>query len=535
MKKIWMLAAFMIFASGVSAGTGAGSITGQARYYDEVLVTYKQQFSADDISTFTQKHIVKSTDRQSLIREIETFYNLTAARTYLTPAPFSCYKIPDISKMAEMTAALKNESIISAAQPNYKLYALAYNYIPLSGGPNDTYYQNKDQWGFWQVRADKVYISGLISTGSTYKVIVAVVDTGILSTHVDLSGTTVNGHNVLNPSAHPVDDNGHGTHVSSVIAANTDNGMGIAGAACNKVLIMPIKALDSTGSGSDADIYTAVVWAADNGANVINLSLGGADADAVLQEAVNYAYVNGCVVVAAAGNDSKKAYYPAAYSNVISVAATDITSDVYGNTMDTFATFSNYGKIDVSAPGVDIAGCDNTGGYSTMNGTSFSAPFVSALAGLIKLKYPSLNPDGIRDVITRSCDDAGSSGYDDKFGWGRINFYRALNKDYNTVSGGNSIKTFNWPNPFSPNKDMLTNITFLPQEASNVTVSIYDGGGTLVWKSDIAASDVTANVYNTVKWDGMNLDGKYVANGTYFFIVKGKSGRYGKNKISVLY
>ena len=553
MKRTAALLFLTLFFAVTASASDVRKFPDQDRYYDEVLVTYKASASQDDLKSFSQKHSVRAADMGSAIKLVESIYGFKRARTYLPASlPFTCYKIGDITRMDEIVSALKNEPVISSARPNYKrrtLYTGTYAKYP---GPNDPYYQTYQQWYFWQVRADKAREAGLLDMAPLRNVIAAVIDTGILlqpSVHEDLSGLTVNGYNVLSPASQPNDDDtdGHGTHVAGVMAANTDNTKGMAGAAyCNatwtaKVLIMPVKALDSTGTGADSDIYTGVVWAADNGADVINLSLGGPDMDSVLQQAMNYAYTKGCVIVAAAGNNSTSVFYPAAYSNVISVSATDMTMDAGGNTHDTFADFSNFGKVEVSAPGVDILSCSNDypyfsnpAKYSFLDGTSFSSPIVSGLAALLKLKNPSASPDDIRYTIINSADDAGAPGFDSRFGWGRVNFYRALTGDYNTITDS-TIKTYNWPNPFSPDKDMRTNINFLPGVSEDFTLYIYDGGGSLVWKKDVPAASIKTGLYNTVKWDGMNGAGQKAGTGTYFYIIKAKSGKYGKNKITVLY
>jgi subtilisin family serine protease len=534
-------------AAACHAKKTARVIPGISEYSDEVLVTFKDTFTDDDISSFSSKHITKAVDRKSVINEIESYYGLKKTRLYLPVRSFTCYRISDISRMGDVVAALRGESVVQGAFPNYKRHALYMgSYTPYTF-PNDPYYKGQEQWGVWQVRADKAYNAGLINMFPPRQVIVAVVDTGLLLSpiiHEDMVGMTINGYNVITPTSQPNDDevDGHGTHVAGVIAANTDNSKGIMGSAyCNvswtaKVLIMPVKVLDSQGDGYDSDIYTGIQWAVDNGANVINLSLGGTDPDSVLQNAVNYAYTNGVVVVAAAGNNSTSVFYPAAYSTVISVSATDMDVDIHGNTIDTFASFSNFGKVECSAPGVDILSCDNNGpaNYSYLDGTSFSSPHVAGLAALLKLQDGTMTPDDIRQKILNTCDDAGQAGFDRQFGWGRVNFYRALTGDYNVISS-DVFKTYNWPNPFSPNKDVLTTIDYLPSVSSDITVSIYDGGGGLVWKTQVPAASVKANTYNTLKWDGYNSDGKRVSNGTYFYVVKSSGGAYGKNKICVVY
>ncbi|MCX8093031.1 MAG: S8 family serine peptidase, partial [Candidatus Goldbacteria bacterium] len=374
--------------------------------------------------------------------------------------------------------------------------------------------------------------------GKNKTVIVAVLDTGIRTTHNDLRGLTITGYNALNPALPPDDDSsdgGHGTHVAGIISAETNNNsiipFSMAGAAYThsswtaKVLLMPIKVLASNGDGYDSDVYVGVKWAVDHGAKVINYSFGSYDPSPVLQNAINYASLRGCVNVAAAGNDSINAYYPASYSNVISVASCD-ENDIRSN-------FSNYGKIDVTAPGEEILSTGNLSDndYSEISGTSFAAPFVSALAALLLLKYDTLDPVAIRRLIEQTADDIGASGYDKYTGWGRINFVRAFNQNFNPIS--EIINTYNWPNPFSPEMDLFTNITFTTNEPTDVTVIIYDAAGDIVWKKEISLSDVNIG-QNFISWDGKNQNGKMVGSGTYFYVLKTKKS-IGRNKIVVLH
>lgn len=218
------------------------------------------------------------------------------------------------------------------------------------------------------------------STTGDSRVIVAVVDSGVQSGHPDL-GTLTAGYDFVNSDNNPADDNGHGTSVAGVIAAQGNNGIGIAGV-CWKCRIMPVKVLDATGEGADSWVASGITWAVDHGADVINMSLGGTSTSQTLAEAVSYALGKGVVVVAAAGNDGEDATlgttpnYPAAYSGVISVGAVDASNSRY--------PWSNHGSwVQVDAPGLT-----NTTGLSSsyvgFEGTSAASPFVAGLAGLAR-------------------------------------------------------------------------------------------------------------------------------------------------------
>lgn len=280
--------------------------------------------------------------------------------------------------------------------------------------PNDMFYSS-NQWNLPMISADKAWE---ITTGDPH-VTIAVVDTGVDLNHPEFKGQLVQGRNMLNTSAPPQDDNGHGTHVAGVIAARTNNLEGIAGIDWAGK-IMPIKAMDADGSGSVLDIADGIVWAADHGAMVINLSLGEyADSD-YLHEAIRHAYQKGAVLVAAMGNDGiSDPSYPAAYQEVIGVAANDEQNET--------ATFSNYGAhTSVSAPGVAIASTYPDNRYAALSGTSMASPHVAGVAALIRSINPDLTPDQVRSLLEQTADDLGPEGHDEYYGYGMINVGRAI-------------------------------------------------------------------------------------------------------------
>jgi subtilisin family serine protease len=212
-----------------------------------------------------------------------------------------------------------------------------------------------------------------ITRGSP-SVIVAVADTGVDPNQPDLRGALVPGANFVDPGAAPRDDHGHGTAVAAIIGARTENRQGIAGI-CWLCSVMPIKVLDKNGSGDDSEIGAGIVWAADHGARVINLSLGGPGDSPELAAAIAYATAKGAIVIAAAGNGSTDAqFFPAADPNALSVAGTTTTDHAY--------SWSNFGSwVDVAAPGCNVAPILG-GGYGTFCGTSSATPLVAGLAAL---------------------------------------------------------------------------------------------------------------------------------------------------------
>jgi subtilisin family serine protease len=235
------------------------------------------------------------------------------------------------------------------------------------------------------------------TTGSG--IVVAVVDTGVDATHEDLSGAVLPGYNFVAGNTDTDDDYGHGTEVAGVIAGRGNNGLGIAGI-CWSCKILPVKVLDSSGVGYDSDIANGVEWAADHGAQVINLSIGGPSPDPFLQTAIEYAIGKGALVVIAAGNSGASdptacgygecggypAYYASGLAGAISVGAVDST--------DTLYPWSNYGSwVETAAPGCAVS-TTMTGGYTggMVCGTSFSTPEVAGDAALALSLDPSLTP-----------------------------------------------------------------------------------------------------------------------------------------------
>lgn len=233
----------------------------------------------------------------------------------------------------------------------------------------------------------------------------------------------------------PKDENGHGTHVSGIIGAAGNNSAGITGVAGypdGAVNTMSLRALNTDGSGWTSDVADAVYYAADNGADIINMSLGGGGYSAAFQDAINYAYGKGVAVVAAAGNNGDTTMnYPAGYNNVIGVGATD--------NQDQIAWFSNYNSsVDVAAPGVNIYStmptylCNFSEVYGDslnfeyLSGTSMATPMTAGLAALIRSVNPAATPDQIQQYIQNGADDKGVPGRDDYYGYGRINARASL-------------------------------------------------------------------------------------------------------------
>jgi thermitase len=261
------------------------------------------------------------------------------------------------------------------------------------------------------------------TTGSP-AVIVAVVDSGIQLDHPEFAGRLAPGYDFVNEDDQPEDETGHGTHVAGIIAAGMDDGNGVAGV-CPHCRLMPVKVLNSANRGSWADVAAGVLYAADHGARIINLSLGAPDYIQTLAEAIAYARSKGIIVVASSGNyGSIKPFYPAMLDTVIAVGAT--------TAQDVRWDRSNYGPhLDLVAPGDLIYSTffqpDNSDqGHTYLSGTSMAAPFVSGLVGLLVSLHPTLTDAEVWQALMAGADDLGAPGYDIEYGYGRINAYRSL-------------------------------------------------------------------------------------------------------------
>jgi thermitase len=291
--------------------------------------------------------------------------------------------------------------------------------------PNDALYA-KYQWNLPKIETE---LGWSFSRGAK-EVVVAVVDTGVDLTHPDLNGSLVQGYNVIDPQKAPDDDVGHGTHVSGVIAAVTNNGEGVAGMTWfNKV--MPVKVLDANGTGSTYSVAQGIIWAVDHGAKVINMSLGNYAESSFLHDAIQYAFNHDVVLIAASGNDNTDTpSYPAAYPEVFAVAATDANNAK--------ASFSNYGShIAVAAPGESIASTYPHHQYAALSGTSMASPHVAALAALIRSVNPQLRNTEVMDVMRTTAQDLGTQGRDDDFGYGLIDVVEAVKAASTASSAAN--------------------------------------------------------------------------------------------------
>lgn len=328
--------------------------------------------------------------------------------------------------LVEMLARIRQNAKVEAAEP---LMRFKTSFVP-----NDPAYES--QWNLKLINMPKAW-----DRTKGKGVVVAVLDTGVAyEDHddfrqvPDLRGTKfVEGYDFVNKDRHANDDHGHGTHVAGTIAQATNNGEGVAGVAF-EAAIMPIKVLDHFGGGTSADIADAIRWAADHGANVINMSLGGGGRSVVMEKAVEYARKKGVVVVCAAGNGGRGVVeYPAAYPGSVAVAAVGPGSQR--------APYSSWGKeLDVAAPGGDKSQGEAAGVvqntidpqdvsravYASYQGTSMATPHVAGVAALL-FAAGAKNPDQVEKALFLSAHPPkGATGWTDQYGHGLIDAEAAL-------------------------------------------------------------------------------------------------------------
>ncbi|MFH0886531.1 MAG: S8 family serine peptidase [bacterium] len=446
-------------------------------------------------------------------------------------------KLPPGLSIEQAILKYKNDPQVLVAEPNY--------INEIAREPSDPRYLDGTQWALNQsgdkdIDAPEAWD---VTVGSS-SVVIAIVDTGVDWHHEDLAANIwsnpgeiagngidddgngyiddVRGWDFVNvdqpgssppgvgedgytPDNDPVDYHGHGTHVAGISAAVTNNSIGVAGVTWNSK-IMPVrsgyKGIDGGGWLENDDSAAAIQYAADNGANVINLSWGSNASSALIQIAVNYAIASGTVIVAAAGNsDNQLSYYPAAYTDVVAVAAT--------NTTDTKASWSNYGSwIDICAPGLSIYSTKIGNNYGLNSGTSMASPVVSGVAALIFSQNLGLTTTEVISRLKSTADniDALNPGYEGLLGTGRVNAFRAVGAPTITI------------NHF-PQNTLNTTTVIISGEATdagssitNVSIRINSGAWALA---------TILGAGSTVSW---SYNAGELADGTYMVEVRAVNG-----------
>lgn len=316
-------------------------------------------------------------------------------------------------------AYLETQPNVLYAEPNYFVYA------------DDTYPSDPSfslQYGLTNIRAPQGWDW---ATGAGW-VTIAILDSGVDYLHSDLAGKVLPGFDFVNGDSDAMDDNGHGTHVAGIAAAATNNGVGISGASWG-ANILPVKVLNASGNGTYVNVANGIIWATDHGAQVINMSLGGASPSIVLEDAVNYACTRGVVLVGSTGNSGGSlVLYPAHYAPVIAVAATDAGNNI--------APFSNFGnQVDLAAPGDQIYSLYPGGGYGYRSGTSMSAPYVSGLAAILIGLPGNYNAGWVENQMETTALDLGAPGWDPYYGFGLIQMDVAIQVAYPTPTATPTI------------------------------------------------------------------------------------------------
>ncbi len=311
--------------------------------------------------------------------------------------------------------------------------------------PNDTYYP--EQWAhnnYGQAGPGNVGVPDCdtdteeawdITTGSN-EITIAILDTGVNGNHSEFAGKMVAGWDFINNDDNASDDFGHGTSCAGIAAAIGNNNSGVAGVSWES-LIMPVKILDSNGSGNDTQIANGVIFATDNGARIISMSLGGGSYVSYFDNAITYAVDNGTVVFAASGNDnSSQVSYPSLYEDCISVGALSPCNERKNPLSCDGESWwgSNYGDgLDFMAPGVLIYTTTMSGGYiSNFNGTSSACPHAAGIGALVLSVTPGMSPQQVRSVMQLTADDLYNAGWDAETGYGRLNAFQAVSYSIST-------------------------------------------------------------------------------------------------------
>ncbi|MCX7798929.1 MAG: Ig-like domain-containing protein [Fimbriimonadales bacterium] len=310
--------------------------------------------------------------------------------------------VPRGANEAAFARQLSRTPGVLLAEPDYL--------FELQATPNDPEFPR--QWHLAKVEAPAAWDYG---KGSA-TVVLAVIDSGVDPNHPDLKTKLLDGWNTMANNANWADDNGHGTAVAGTAAAVTDNALGVAGMAWN-CRILPVKATGSDGVATSSTLYNGLVWAADRGAKVANLSFK-ATANSFVSMGMQYFASKGGVVTVSAGNDAARATTPD-NPYCLTVAAT--------NASDQKTSWSAFGtNLDLAAPGDGVLTTNRGGGYGFWAGTSFSAPLVAGAAALVMAANPSLTPAQVAAILKDSADDMGNPGWDETFGAGRLNARKAL-------------------------------------------------------------------------------------------------------------
>ena len=388
--------------------------TAESQDLSDLIVVTDEDGNSMDISELDESQYdgflykLEDSTTKADVREMEqAIGDLNADQEVEEVISSELYAADSVETISEVVDSEKIEYI----EPNYVFHAFDV--------PDDPDYEEYN-WQLVNTKVPDVWDMGVFGDGA----VVAVLDSGVNIDHPDLKQESfVKGYDAFTGKTGTDNVNdwcGHGTSVTGIIAATRNNGIGFTGAMPN-AKIMPVRVLNSNGSGSLATIVSGIEHAVKNNADVINMSFGGPNAGALsLKTACETAFNSGTILVSASGNEASSHYggpvnYPAGFDCVISVASVDSNN--------TRASTSNYNnKVMVAAPGDNVRLITKDGKYECNSGTSFAAPQVSALAAMVKSYNPSFRPSKFMDVLKITSEDLGSPGYDVEYGYGLINF-----------------------------------------------------------------------------------------------------------------
>lgn len=394
---------------------------------------------------------------------------------------------------------------------------------------SDSYYTYQ-----WAMPAIKIPEAWEFTKGSN-DVFVAVIDSGIYRNQPDLINIDIrNGWDYIFNEYCDWDSTGHGTNVIGIIGAETNNVEGIAGVNWN-VAIIPLRVADSSGAIYNSDTIEAIYDAAYLECDVINLSLGGPSYSSAEASAINYAISKGCIVVASAGNDGSTVYnYPASYNDVISVGSIDSNLQV-----SFFSQHNN--KVDVTAPGENIFTTsywiyDSYGNdYAFVDGTSFSAPYVSGIAALMSAVKPSITAGEFMDILKVTSTDLGYTGYDNYYGYGLINAEKML-QSISTIQ----VQSVN----LNKNSIVLNigdseklNATILPSNATNQNVNWISNNPSVVTVNNgiITAVGNGTSIITVITQDGNKAAQCTVTVKLPIPVMEGEGDHFYKNDCTLAY
>lgn len=374
-------------------------------------------------------------------------------------------------------ASEKAVATLLAKNPHLK-FAERDMIVRPAGTANDTYFPS--EWHLSKIGAPTAWDS---SNGSG--VTVAIIDTGVQSTHPDLAGQLVAGWNFYDNNSNTEDVHGHGTRVAGIAAAATNNGVGVASVA-GGARIMPLRVADANGSASYSRIASALTYAADHDARVANLSFYACEGSSSAVSAAQYMKNKGGLVTTSAGNYAQEETTPPS-DTMITVSATD------GN--DALASFSSYGSyVDVSAPGAGIYSTNWGSSYSSGSGTSYSAPVTAGVVALMMAANPSLGPADVQNLLYSTAKDLGASGRDKYFGYGRVDAAAAVAAAVSATARDTSAPSVGITSP-SSGTTVKGLVSVAVSASDNVGVSRVD----LYANGNLIASDIS-NPYG-FSWD----------------------------------